>query len=74
MKELELKKQIENATKQIDATWATADKRILELRTEIDRLKLEVISLKTLLKTEIPSFEERFSQIFSETLEGISPE
>jgi hypothetical protein len=74
MKELELQEQIKHLTREVEATWTTVDKRFLKLRAEIDCLKLEVISLKELLKTEIPSFEERFSNILNETLERVPPE
>ena len=74
MKELEIKEQIEALTQQIDTTWDAADKRLMELRAEIDRLKLEVVSLKELLKTEIPAFDERFPRILNETIEKIPPE
>jgi hypothetical protein len=73
-KELELQREIEKLTKEIDAIWPAANKRFLDLRAEIDHLKLEVISLKKILMLEIPSFEKRFTEIFNEIMKEVPPE
>ena len=73
-KELQLQKEIEKLTKEVDAIWPAADKRLLDLRAEIDHLKLEIISLKKILSAEIPSFEKQFAQIFDDTMKQIPPE
>jgi len=53
---------------EVDSIWTAADKRFLDLRAEIENLKLEVISLKKILNNEIPTFEKRFSQILNDTM------
>ena len=73
-KELQLQKEIEKLTKELEAVWPLADKRLLDLRAEIDSIKLEIVSLKKILKDEIPSFEKRFSKIFKDTLKQVPPE
>lgn len=74
MKELEIRQQIDKLTQQIDATWTAADKRLVALRAEVDRLKLENVTLRELLKAEIPSFEKRYAEILDQTIEKIPPE
>jgi hypothetical protein len=59
---------------EVDEIWPAANKRFLDLRADIDNLKLEVISLKKILELEIPSFEKRFSQIFNEIVKEVPPE
>jgi hypothetical protein len=50
------------------------DKSLLELRVEVDRLKLEVAALKTFLETAFPAFSEQFSQILARTIQEVDPE
>jgi uncharacterized protein YPO0396 len=74
MNEIKLQRQIEDMKKEIEATGAIAEKRAIELRADIDRLKLEVIALKAFLKDEFPEFEKRFPGILKETVKRIPPE
>ncbi|RJQ50103.1 MAG: hypothetical protein C4530_22085 [Desulfobacteraceae bacterium] len=74
MNEIKLQRQIEDMKKEIEATGAIAEKRAIELRADIDRLKLEVIALKEFIKGELPEFEKRFPEILKETVKRIPPE
>jgi hypothetical protein len=74
MNELKLQRQIEDIKKEVDATGEIAEKRAVDLRADIDSLKLEIIALKEFLKSEFPAFEKRFSEIFKDTVNKVSPE
>jgi len=73
-KELEIQKELEKLAMEVDSIWTAADKRFLDLRAEIENLKLEVISLKKILNNEIPTFEKRFSQILNDTMKRVPQE
>jgi hypothetical protein len=50
------------------------ENRFLELRVELDRIKLEMTALKTFLGSVFPSFSEQFPQILERTVQEIDPE
>jgi hypothetical protein len=51
-----------------------AENRFLELRVEIDRMKLDLAAVKTFLGSAFPSFSEQFPQILERTVQEIDPE
>ena len=72
MNEMELRQRIRELEKEIEATWDTSHKRMLEIESRVDRLEREITSLKKLFSEEIPEFHARFAKVFEETLEEIS--
>jgi hypothetical protein len=50
------------------------DRRLLELRLEVDRLRLEMTALKNFMKAANPSFAEQFPQLLEKTIREVDPE
>jgi hypothetical protein len=44
------------------------------MRTQIDRLRLEVMALQKCLSYEIPTFEDRYAHILAEMMKQLPPE
>jgi hypothetical protein len=69
-----LKEQLDRLQKELSLAGAETDKRLLELRVEMDRLKLETAALRSFLSAVYPSFAEQFPQILAETIQEVDPE
>jgi len=69
-----LKEQIDRLQKELSLAGAETDKRLFDMRVEIDRLKLETAALKSFLGAVYPSFAEQFPQILAETIQEVDPE
>jgi uncharacterized coiled-coil protein SlyX len=50
------------------------DRHLLELRLEVDRLRLEMTALKNFMKAVNPSFAEQFPQLLEKTIREYDPE
>jgi hypothetical protein len=74
MNDAALVEQINRLQKELSLAGAATDKKLLELRVEVDRLRLEMTALKTFLCTAFPSFEEQFPQILARTIQEVNPE
>lgn len=68
------KEQLDRLHKELSLAGAETDKRLLELRVEMDRLRLETAALRTFLGAVYPSFAEQFPQILAETIQEMDPE
>jgi predicted translin family RNA/ssDNA-binding protein len=49
-------------------------KGLLDLRGEIDRLKLDIAALRAFLENALPDFGERFPEIYEKTMLEVNPE
>jgi hypothetical protein len=74
MNEIALQEQLTRLQKELKLAGEEADRRQLELRVEVDRLKLEMTALKRFLATANPSFAEQFPQVLAKTIEEVNPE
>lgn len=74
MNELAVKEMVERLRKEVAVAGAQTDGRLLDLRVEVDRLRLELTALKTFLGTAFPAFREQFPQILAETIQNVDPE
>lgn len=74
MNDTAVKEMVARLRKEVGLTGAETDKQILDLRVEVDRLKLELLALKTFLGTAYPAFREQFPQILAETIQEVDPE
>ena len=74
MNDTALQKQIDQIERELRLSGEALDSRNLEVRADIDRIKLEIAALKKFLKTALPDFEERYREIFSRTVEEVDPE
>lgn len=68
------KEEIDRLQRELGLAGAETDRRLLELRVELDRLKLETAALKSFLAAVYPSFVEQFPRILAETIQEVDPE
>ena len=74
MTEKALSEQIHQLEQEIRLGGEETDRKFLEMRAEIDRLRLKMTALKNFLATAVPDFEERFPEILSRTIQEFDPE
>lgn len=74
MNELAVQQQMARLEKEIRFAGSETDRSLLDLRVEVDRLKLELRALKTFLGAVNPSFGEQFPQILAQTIQEVDPE
>ncbi|PLX82813.1 MAG: hypothetical protein C0617_13145 [Desulfuromonas sp.] len=74
MDKVPLDEPIVRPGKELTLSGLETDSGLLELRGEVDRLRLEVIALKTYLGSAHPSFRELFPDILARTIEDVNPE
>lgn len=69
-----MNEEVARLQKELSLSGAETDKRLLDLRVEVDRLRLEMAALKTFLGAAYPSFGEQFPQILAQTIQDVDPE
>jgi len=74
MKEIALEEKINRLQKGMQFAGVETDRCLLELRLEVDRLRLELTALKNFMKASNPSFAEQFPQILEKTIHEVDPE
>ncbi|BCR05608.1 hypothetical protein DESUT3_26770 [Desulfuromonas versatilis] len=74
MNEIALEERISRLEKELLLASDDTERRVFELRMEVDRLKLEVAALRNFLGTVNPSFAEQFPQILDQTIREVNPE
>lgn len=74
MNEIALQEQLARLQNELKLAGGETDRRLLELRVEVDRLKLELAALKKFLAAANPSFAEQFPQVLARTIEEVNPE
>jgi len=74
MNEIALEERIDRLQKGMQYAGAETDRCLLELRGEVDQLRLEMAALKTFMRVSNPSFAELFPHILEATINEIDPE
>jgi len=74
MNEIALQEQLARLLKEQTLAAGQTDDRLLELRVEVDRLKIELAAVKTFLAAANPSFAEQFPQVLARAIEEVNPE
>jgi hypothetical protein len=74
MKEIAIEEKINLLEKGMQFAGTETDRCLLELRLEVDRLRLELTALKNFMKVSNPSFAEQFPQILETTIYEVDPE
>jgi len=69
-----LQEQLTRLRREQKMAGEAADAQMLELRVEVDRLKIEVSALKSFLAAANPSFAEQYPEVLSRAIEEINPE
>lgn len=74
MNEIALREELTRLQNELKLTGGETDRRLLELRVEVDRLKIELAALKNFLAAANPSFAEQFPHVLARTIEEVNPE
>lgn len=74
MNEIALREELARLQKELTLAGGETDRRLLELRVEMDRLKIELAALKNFLAAANPSFAEQYPQVLARTIEEVNPE
>lgn len=74
MSGIALKEEVARLQNEAVLAGAETDRRLLDLRAELDRLKLEMMALKAFLAAANPSFAEQFPQVLARTIAEVDPE
>ena len=73
-KELELEEKVNMLEKEINVLGETEEKVRLDLEESVDSLRLEIESLKMVLKELVPNFQDKFNTIKDTVLREIDPQ
>ena len=74
MSGIALKEEVARLQNEAVLAGAETDRRLLDLRAELDRLKLEMTAMKAFLAAANPSFAEQFPQVLARTIAEVDPE
>jgi hypothetical protein len=74
MNSIALEEQVARLEKEIRLGGVEVEQRLLELRAEVDRVRLEVAAVKLFLGAAYPAFKEQFPQILARVIEEVNPE
>lgn len=74
MNQLAVQEEIGRLQKELRIGGAETEQRILDLRADVDRIRIEVEAIKIFLSTVNPAFREQFPQILARTIEEVNPE
>lgn len=69
-----LEKEIERLAEELRLSGEYADGRFIDVRAEIDRVKLEVEALRRFLERAFPSFGPDLERIKTEIVQEFDPE
>jgi len=73
-KELEIEEKVNLLEKEVKLLGEDAEKERLDLEEAVDSLRLEIESVKMILKEFVPDFQEKFSSIKNTVLREIDPQ
>ncbi len=75
MKEVALiEEQLRRLQKELRIVGDDTDRRILDMRAEVDFLKYELLALREFLSASNPTFAEQYPQILSKIIQEVNPE
>ena len=74
MNQIALEEQISRLQKEVRFGGAEVEQRFLELRAEVDRVRLELAAVKRFLGIAYPAFNQEFPQILARVIEEVNPE
>ena len=74
MNQIALEERLTRLQNEIRLGGTEIEQRYLELRADLDRLRLEVAAIKKFLGAAFPAFNEQFPRILAQTIEEVNPE
>ena len=73
-KELELEERVNLLEKEVNLLGDDSEKSRLDLEESVDSLRLEIESVKMVLKELVPDFQDKFRNIKNTVLREIDPQ
>ncbi len=74
MNQVALEEAINRLQKELQLSGGDMESRFLDLRAEVDQLRLELRAVRKFLAAAHPSFNEQFPRILEQTIEEVDPE
>jgi hypothetical protein len=74
MNDVALEKQIKQIAAELRLSGEFTDNRFMELKADVDRLRLEVTALSRFLERTVPSFSRDFPPILEAVFQKVNPE
>jgi len=74
MNDVALQRKIAGIENELNFIREYYKKGLLDLRGEIDHLKLQIAALRAFLENAFPDFGERFPEIYEKTMLEVNPE
>ena len=74
MNQVALQKQLEELTRELRHSGEAVEKRLFGLRTEFDRLKVEMAALTRFLESKHPEFSDEIQRLRREAVREVNPE
>ncbi|OHB29011.1 MAG: hypothetical protein A2X84_14645 [Desulfuromonadaceae bacterium GWC2_58_13] len=74
MNEIAPEEKIDRLQNRVRFAGAETDRCLIELRLEVDHLRLELTALKQFMTVSNPSFAEQFPQILEKAIHEVDPE
>lgn len=69
-----LQKELDRVSREISLSGDLTDSRFIEIKAEIDEVKLEIAALSRFLEQTFPSFARDFPKIREEVVHDVNPE
>ncbi len=69
-----MEEKIARLEKEFGLWGSDTERKLLDLRADADRVRIELAAIKNFLRAEIPSFEKEFPRILERAIEEINPE
>ncbi len=73
-KELELEERVNLLEKEVNLLGEASEKTRLDLEAAVDSLRLDIESVKMVLKDVVPDFQDKFRNIKNTVLREINPQ
>lgn len=69
-----LEKELDRVSRQLSLAGDANDARFIEMKAEIDKVKLEIAALNSFLEQAIPSFARDFPVVREKIFREVNPE
>lgn len=69
-----LQKEVDRVSRELRVSGDLTDARLIEMKADLDQIKLEIAALSRFLEREIPSFARDFPEVREKILREVNPE
>lgn len=74
MNEVALQKEIKRIADELRLSGEFAESRFIEMKAELDHLKLEIAALSRFLERTVPTFNRDFPAVRAQVFQEVDPE